>query len=213
VYLNGKMVTSYSNYCSSEEGGGGSMIINTYRYKSVPSLIQHTSPTDDEFEAQKSNITTPSMPIDSNRYVDFISAKGDYQKIEYPNLFRVTFATGAVVDTASAQQKLEQMLDEKSATINALISAQNPSGLSGSGKAVYNLLSTGNYPAATVDLYRSLEQNPTLLRTAIEAVIWDAQKYPTEKYKYVFENFLDANGKNKVENVAHRTSYELASLG
>ena len=68
----------------------------TYNFKSIPSYILHTSPTDEEFGSQVRSLYTPSLPIDKNRYIDFIGAKGGtapnygYQKIDFPQLFRVT---------------------------------------------------------------------------------------------------------------------------
>lgn len=92
---------SVTQQCESDGQGGGRSCQpcpakKSYSFKTIPSYILHTSPTDEEFGAQVRSLYTPSLPIDKNRYIDFIGAKGGtapnygYQKIDFPQLFRVT---------------------------------------------------------------------------------------------------------------------------
>lgn len=62
----------------------------TYDYKNIPSFIEHKSPTNQEFGSQIQALTSPALPIDKDRYIDFIAANGSYKKINYPYLFRVS---------------------------------------------------------------------------------------------------------------------------
>jgi len=36
--------------------------------------MEHKSPTDEELKAQISNIVSPDLPVDKDRYIDFIGA-------------------------------------------------------------------------------------------------------------------------------------------
>ncbi|MEA3387336.1 MAG: hypothetical protein U9Q66_02945 [Patescibacteria group bacterium] len=47
----------------------------TYDYKRIPSTIYHKSPDAEELTVQLNNKVTYSLPVDRDRYVDFISAK------------------------------------------------------------------------------------------------------------------------------------------
>lgn len=62
----------------------------TYIFKSISSVLAHKSPTDEEYKAQLKALTTPSLPSDRDRYVDFLDANLAYKKIVYPNFFRLT---------------------------------------------------------------------------------------------------------------------------
>jgi hypothetical protein len=60
-----------------------------YAFKKVTSYITHKSPTYEEIDAQVKAMVAPNLPIDKERYIDFISAKGNYKRIAYPSLFRI----------------------------------------------------------------------------------------------------------------------------
>jgi hypothetical protein len=52
------------------------------------SRVFHKSPTDDELSVAESTKSTPSLPIDHNRYVTFSHTVGGEYTIKYPNVFR-----------------------------------------------------------------------------------------------------------------------------
>lgn len=54
--------------------------VTYYDYVSIPSIMEHKSPTLDEIKWQISGMSAPNLPIDKDRYVDFIAANWDYQK-------------------------------------------------------------------------------------------------------------------------------------
>ena len=45
-----------------------------YRYRSIDSVIHHKSPTPKDISDQSQKLATENLPIDKNRYVDFIRA-------------------------------------------------------------------------------------------------------------------------------------------
>jgi hypothetical protein len=60
-----------------------------YEFKTIPSYMFHKSPTADELINQIKNPIAPNLPIDRDRYVDFIGPGTRYKRIDYPNLFRI----------------------------------------------------------------------------------------------------------------------------
>ena len=172
-----------------------------YNYKTIPSYITHKSPTTDELSKQFENLITPNLPIDKDRYVDFIWANGGYGKINYPYLFRIASSNDSL---ENIDKKLKEVLDLKSSEINSLISSLNPSSLSWVDKDIYeNYLKTWNYPSANLDLYKYLKDKPSETYTLegdskninyydslVFATYWNNLKSVSAKYKFVFENYL-----------------------
>jgi len=54
-----------------------SVLKKVYNYKAVDSYIKHKSPTYEELQKQIRAKLPPDLPIDKNRYIDFVSAKWD----------------------------------------------------------------------------------------------------------------------------------------
>ena len=59
----------------------------TTTYKFISTLLEHTSPTPNEFS--KFNLMTKSRPVDSQNYVSFLWVWWDTIKLDYPDLFNV----------------------------------------------------------------------------------------------------------------------------
>lgn len=184
----------------------------TYEFVKVPSIVEHKSPTDAEYGAELKNFITPSLPADKNRYVDFIGAKGDYVAIAYPNLFRIKFAANEDINAETAKTKLKAALDAKSAEINAAINSQNPASLGGKDAQIYALLKTGPYPAANVDLYARIAENPVVLDSIVESVVWNNLDNATAKYGYLLEHHLDIDGNSSFPIAGHKGDYEIAYM-
>jgi hypothetical protein len=51
----------------------GIWIDNIWDYKSIPSDIEHKSPTSIELSLQTSSMIAPNLPIDKDRYIDFMA--------------------------------------------------------------------------------------------------------------------------------------------
>lgn len=86
IFLNEQKIIAFNG------GHGGScdeIDVYSYHYKTIPSRMAHVSPSFEEIDGQIQNMVAPNLPIDAVRYVDFISARGGYRKIEYPALFDI----------------------------------------------------------------------------------------------------------------------------
>lgn len=190
--------------------GGGSRQVcscprptSTYEYKKIPSYIEHKSPTNQEFGEQLQALTSQSLPVDVDRYIDFVAADGEYARVDYPHLFRVDVGSEADIDLESVDISLKSYLDNISTDINTLISERNPEKLSGIEKTLYDLTTTGSFPGADVDLYTSLsdrelqtldldgdQKEISYYDTLVFAVYWNSLKTASGKYKFIFENYL-----------------------
>ena len=152
-------------------------------------------------------MTSFSLPSDRDRFVSFLSARGNDTSIYYPNFFRIVLDENSLT-AEKAKAKIKELLDKKSAEINALITAESPTG----GK-LYDLLKSGNYPKADIDLYALLATNSKTLDALANAVVWNNLASPTTKYSYLLENFLDTDGNSPIPMPGHRSDYEVAYIG
>ena len=157
--------------------------------KEIPSWMAHTSPTSDDYSAIAQAKTTPSIPADRDRYVDYQNKNGQYTKIMYPNLFRITATSADDLSYDVVLKKVKELLDAKSAEIHTLDAS------------------------ASIDLYATLSSDAKLLDSVVRHIIWLNLQSPTAKYKYVLEHYLDVTGKNPFPDVAHKSDYEIAYLG
>lgn len=177
-----------------------SPVIKTYNFKKIDSSVTHKSPTSPELSAQVQYMASPNLPIDKDRYIDFISADDTYWKINYPYLFRIWWWAKSL---DNAREIVKKYLDDKSKEINDLIKSKDPSKLSWTDSLIYNLLKSWTYPDANVDLYKYLSEKPTkelnvlwdtkeinYLETLVFAVYWNSLNSVSAKYKFVFENYL-----------------------
>jgi len=177
--------------------------------KTISSHIVHTSPTDEEFGLQTQSLFTPALPINTDRYIDFIWANGwsapdyGYQRIDFPQLFRVINSVGTDLTLENTEQLVKQYLDDISENINQVIRDADPSDLSWSQRDEYETLSTGTYPNPNIDLYADLISKPlevftldnqskeiSYFDTLVFAVYWNNLKTVSSKYKFIFQNYL-----------------------
>jgi hypothetical protein len=49
-------------------------ILRYYAFNSIDSIMEHKSPTLEEIKKQINNTSVPNLPVDKDRYVDFIAA-------------------------------------------------------------------------------------------------------------------------------------------
>ena len=172
----------------------------TYNFKNIPSHIFHKSPTLEEISLQSSSMISSDMPIDKDRYIDFILAKWNYTKINYPNLFRV-WSSDLTLEKIS--DEIETNLDIKSAQINSIISSNDPSSLSWEDEELYEILKVWDYPTDDIDLYDYLKNRSTITTTiwwdSIEidyfdllvlSVYWNNLTSVPAKYAFILENYL-----------------------
>ena len=174
-----------------------------YSYRFIPSSITHTSPTYDELTEQINNMITPNLPIDKDRYIDFISAKWNYKKVLYPALFRLWVWEDESLNEESIRENLKKVLDEKSQEINALITSENPEELQGGDIEIYNLLKDGVYPDTDIDIYAYIEskadkeitldsqtKTTSYLDALNFALYWNNLSNISAKYQFVIDHYL-----------------------
>ena len=90
---------------------------NTYRFKTLSgNIMEHKSPTDEEYGIQLQEMITPSLPSDRDRYVDYLDKNLQYKKIVYPNLFRIVLDS-TELDYPGAQKQIKNLLDQKTSEI------------------------------------------------------------------------------------------------
>lgn len=147
---------------------------HTISYKKIPSHIVHKSPDAYEIKSQIEARSTPNLSIDRDRYIDFISAKWNYKKINYPYLYRLKPALDKF-DITTLKNELKNYLNKTTIEINNIISSENPSSLSWKDLEIYNLLKKTNYNSSSIDLYNYIKNKPD----TTYSFLWDSknQKY------------------------------------
>jgi len=200
----------------------------TFEYKTIPSYLEHKSPTSDELSKEIETMTTPSLPIDKVRYIDFISAKWTYAKLKYPNLFTISINETTEFSYNTIDQNIKKLLDTYSKYINDSIIENNPDVLIWKNKEIYELLKLGNYPSPTVDLYKILkdkkDQTLTVLGdsktlsyydTLVFSIYWNNLKSVSAKYWFVFNDYLSDQFLEQDSNYflpKNKKEYEIAYL-
>lgn len=206
-----------------------------YEYKTIDSFIKHKSPNSSELSSQIDSMVAPSLPVDKDRYIDFISADGSYEKINYPYLYRLKLENIKDISLDKVSLELDKLLDEKSSEINKIISENNPN--NGRNKTttskfinnpqINNFLKTWNYPNANFDLKKYLKnkwnKNISLDGETKElsyydmlvfSIYWNNLNSVSAKYWYVFENYLSNQfwNENKYFLPKNKSWYEIAYL-
>lgn len=177
-------------------------IADSYYYKKITSYIFHKSPNAGEIWSEISAMVSPSLAIDKNRYVDFIWAKWNYARIDYPQLLRVN-NTSENLDLATVKNVIKTYLDAKSLEVNTAINNSNPASLLWNDRAIYNLLQNWAFPTSNIDFYSYLSNKPNknyaidwetktanYVDTIAFALYWNNLTSISAKYKFVFENYL-----------------------
>ncbi|MDD2907859.1 MAG: VCBS repeat-containing protein [Candidatus Gracilibacteria bacterium] len=95
--------------------------VYTYDYKTIDSFITHKSPTSTELTKQINSMIAPSLAVDKDRYIDFISANASYAKINYPYLYRLKLENVSDISLDKVSVELDKVLQDKSDEINNLI--------------------------------------------------------------------------------------------
>ncbi len=111
------------------------------------------------------------------------------------------------------KDSIKAVLDKKSAEINAIINAQDPALLTGDQAAIYQLMNTGAYPAANVDLYTMVASSGNMLTTLADTILWYNRTNATSKYSFILENYLDRDGNRDYPLSGHHSDYEMGYIG
>ena len=158
-------------------------------------------------------MTTPSLASDRDRYIDFLTPSGSVAKIEYPNFYRLTWGDTENLTADTVRARIKEVLDAKTKEISALITANNPAGLTGTKLIEYNELKRGDYPSEGIDLYTRLASAGNALNTIIDTVLWYNESNATNKYAFVLENYLDRDGNRDYPLSGMKKDYEMAYIG
>ncbi len=206
--------------------------IREHKYKTIPSYITHKSPESENITTQLDAKVTQSNPVDKNRYIDFIWANGSYQKIEYPQLFRMDIEDKSEIDFNQVADNIDNYLDQKSAEINSVINNSKPNNSWTwdrflDNQEIYNLLKTWDFPEANFDLKDYLKSK-TASNIVIDwvdkslsyydvltfSVYWNNLNSVSAKYWYVFENYLSDQSlnDNNFYLPENKNQYEIAYL-
>ena len=219
VFINGKQIGDYK--CKD--------IDIEHHFKKMPSAMEHKSPTDEELNGIVDALSTPSIPIDKKRYLDWLSIWGEYLKIEYPSLCNIWKWCTSSKD---AKSRLEKSLNEKSDSINKKIKKYDPEKLSDEEKKEIEDLPRDEfdlkYPDANIDLLSEIKWRPDvkLQLPSWEKVIsyydflafsiyWNNIWNISSKYKFVLEHYLsDQNWWNELRFILPKSKplYEVAYL-
>jgi hypothetical protein len=69
--------------------------------------------------------------------VDYVNAHGNYERIDYPNLFSIHIDTQEDLTFEHVRTRIKSLLDAKSLEINTLAVAASPTLLTGSSLSLY----------------------------------------------------------------------------
>ncbi len=106
-------------------------------------MMRHISPTDEEITAAETNGVTPSLPVDTVRYLEFLTPKGNIARINYPNFFEAP-----TTDKAAVRAWLKNISDQQ---WNAIITRENTTAYTPNAPAIEALLVTGSIPTSPID--------------------------------------------------------------
>ena len=203
----------------------------SYTYKTIPSHIEHKSATASELWDQTDAMITPNLPIVKDRYIDFIWAGWDYDKIKYPYLYRfwegVEYTWDFSEDFEMIKDVIDSKINEKNTEINNIINRNSPSWLSGWDLDKYNrYFKKGVYPNANFDLAEFLPKDDndftkdwdtksiSYYDTLAFAIYWSNLDSVSQKYKFIIENYLSDQfqSDDSFSLAKHKKSYEIAYL-
>ena len=185
LVLDGKIVKTAGSFCPEEVGTIN--IEKTYSFKTLSDYImEHKSPTDEEYGIELKEMITPSLASDRDRYVDYLDGNATYKKIAYPNFFRITLDR-TELNYPGANAKIKALLDAKTAEMKTL--------------------------GGDVDLYKMLSADEKALNSVIEGVLWNNMRNATLKYANTLERSLDIDGEKKISADDKMNNYEIAYLG
>jgi hypothetical protein len=187
--LDGKVIAGVSSPCitypvSSGEASPSDATDNTtYEdqvYHTIPSILFHKSPTNDEYQSAKKNGATQSLAIDHDRYVEFLTPKGQLARIIYPNFFRMKAET--VEDFRSELRELSE------STWKTVM--QNEQNASDPDATIAPLFVTGNLPIDPPDWNRYLTDDA--IRDILRMRQW-LRTDPYKKYTSAMESMLSVS--------------------
>lgn len=208
IYIDWELFWSYAaswaTNCGDGQDGnddGGwwpDLIPCVFNYKTIPWYIMHESPTSSELATQVDWIAASALPVDKDKYVDFLWADLSYKKINYPYLFRQELDEDVENTIENEDIKLKEYLGWVTEEVNKVIMEQIPP----EGNDIYDAFQK-TWELTESDLYKHLEDLPiktyslnweekeiSYKDTLAFALYWKNIDNISEKYAFVLENYL-----------------------
>lgn len=190
-------------------------------FKVIPSYVEHKAPNTNAISKQIQAWVTPSLPIDRDRYIDFMANDDSYQKINYEYLYR-NF-TGSTIE--EIREELKERLDNKSLELVKIrdLSWSVAPHLTKSYTWSINLYDFLNNKETKILQIWSDEKEITYIDSLVFAIYWNNLNSVSAKYKFVFEHYLhdqfvnveDENAlpEEKYNFPKNKKQYEISYLG
>ena len=185
----------------------------TSNFKIIPSHVIHKSPTSNELSWQIQLWITPSLPIDKNRYIDFMANDWSYKKVEYEYLYR-WFSWSTL---SEIKKEIKDRLEDKTIELSNL-----------------NNITWGSVPFLEqtytwkIDLYNDIlskenkilkiwedEKELSYIDSLAFAIVWNNLNSVSAKYKFILENYLNdqfINTEDSFNIPKNKKQYEIAYL-
>jgi len=180
-------------------------IIHKYDYKTIKKpYVFHKSPTNEELSKQIESMVTPSLPVDKDRYIDFLQADGSFAKIYYPYLYRIKLKNTNNITLSSVSLELDNILDKKSAEFNNIVKTWERLDLKNYLKNKPSKTITISWESKILSYYDML----------VFAIYWNNLNSVSSKYWFVFDNYLSNQFDNSEKYFLpkNKKSYEIAYL-
>lgn len=232
IYIDWELFWSYAaswaTNCGDGQDGnddGGwwpDLIPCVFNYKTIPWYIMHESPSSTELSTQVDWTLASALPVDKDKYIDFLWADLSYKKVNYPYLFRQEVDKGKENNIENNTKKLEDYLDWVSAEVNKVILEQELP----EDNLIYDLYQSTWLPPET-DLKGYIESLPekemvinwekkklSYKDSIAFALYWKNIDNISEKYAFVMENYLSDqfNKDIKYGIPKNKKLYELAYM-
>lgn len=180
-------------------------------YHTIDGILYHISPTDEEFKAAEDNGATPSIPVNINRSVEFLTKKGNIAKIQYPNFYKMSAKTVDEVRAWLAEDSRRQW--------NAILETENSTTQSDFDANISeNILGAKNLPTEfDWNDYISDE----LIVQILQAKNW-LHPDVSKKYQDAVESMLSYSGNARNDDILQKMpaiseksekTYDIAYLG
>jgi hypothetical protein len=180
-------------------------------FHTIPSIYRHASPTTEEIAAAQSGGVTPSLAIDMERFVEFITPNGHIARIPYPNFF----SSEAPIDTIANFRSWLTSLSQDA--WNPILQHESLP-LDNAWVRMKELLASGRTLPTTIIDWNTLISDEMIIKI-LQAKNWLAGT-PTQKYQSRLEAslsfsqlFTGALEKNIPSLTSSPEGYEIAYLG
>jgi hypothetical protein len=179
----------------------------TYYFKKISSVVSHKEPIDETIRKQIKSGITPSLPIDKDRFIDFQNINWDYEKINYPYLFRFSLPKWEDYNFENFDKFFKIYLEDN--------------------KEEFWWVDFYTYLKDKEDKVLKIWEDEKILSyydSLVFALYWNNLNSVSGKYKFVFQNYLNDQfaWSEKVSNSTeskkfnypkNKKQYEIAYLG